>query len=86
MFHHSWPINDDIWNLYQKVTFDGPNRLIIVNNGEEDINIEQDVYSDWKEWSALRDHLKFYPALRTVGGHPTVAGDSLGATFFTIND
>jgi len=86
MFHHSWPINDDIWNLYQKVTFDGPNRLIIVNDGEEDINIEQDVYSDWKEWSALRDHLKFYPALRTVGGDPTVAGDSLGATFFTIND
>jgi len=86
MFHHSWPANQDVWNLYHKVTFDGPNKCIIVNNDESLINIEADVYSSWKEWSLLRDYLKFEPACRTVGGDPTVDGNFLGATFFTIND
>lgn len=86
LMHHSWPNNQDLWTLYHKVTFDGANSLIIVNDGELDINIKQDVYSDWKEWALKRDHLKFFPALRTVGGDPTVAGKFLGATFFTIND
>lgn len=85
MFHHSWPMSQDLWNLYHKVTFDGPNKLIIINDGVTNINIEQDVYSDWKEWSLQRDHLKFDAALRTVGGDPTTGGDRLGATFFTIN-
>lgn len=85
MFHHSWPMNQDLWVLYHKVTFDGPNKLIIVNSSEADISIEEDVYSDWKEWAIERDHLKFDAALRTVGGDPTQGGDFLGATFFTIN-
>lgn len=86
MFHHSWPANGDIWNLYHKVTFDGPNRCIIVNDGETLVNIQDDVYSSWKEWSKQRDYLKFLPACRTVGGDPTVEGNFLGATFFTINN
>lgn len=77
---------NDYWTLYHKVTFDGPNRCIIVNDGESLINIQDDVYSAWKEWSRLRQNLKFVPALRTVGGDPTVAGNFLGATFFTINN
>jgi hypothetical protein len=84
--HHSWPHNQDLWTLYHKVTFDGANSLIIINDNEPTINIKQDIYSDWKEWALKRDHLKFFPALRTVGGDPTVAGKFLGATFFTIND
>lgn len=77
---------NDYWTLYHKVTFDGPNRCIIVNDGESIIDIEEDVYSSWKEWSRLRDHLKFESALRTVGGDPTVEGNFLGATFFTVNN
>jgi hypothetical protein len=77
---------NDYWTLYHKVTFDGPNRCIIVNDGESLINIQDDVYSAWKEWSRLRDYLKFLPACRTVGGDPTVEGNFLGATFFTINN
>ena len=77
---------DDLWTLYHKVTFDGENRQIIVNDGELDIDVQIDLYSDWKEWARQRDHLKYLPAMRSVGGDPTVGGAFLGATFFTIND
>lgn len=76
---------NDLWELYHKVTFDGANKLIIVNDGELEIDVKVDLYSDWKEWAAQRDHLKFLPAMRAVGGDPTVAGAFLGSTFFTIN-
>lgn len=82
-----WQVwGDDLWQLYHKVTFDGINKQIIVNDGELDIDVQVDLYSDWKEWSLQRDHLKYLPAMRSVGGDPTVAGAFLGATFFTIND
>lgn len=82
-----WQIwGDDLWQLYHKVTFDGPNKLIIINDGESSISIEDDIYSSWKQWAKLRDYLKFIPACRSVGGDPTVEGNFLGATFFTINN
>jgi hypothetical protein len=86
MFHHSWPMSQDLWLLYHKVTFDGVNSLIIVNDGELAIDVKVDLYSDWKEWAYQRDHLKFLPAMRAVGGDPTVGGNFLGSTFFTINN
>jgi hypothetical protein len=82
---HSWPFNQDLWTLYHKVTFDGDNKLIIVNLNENLIEIKKDIYSDWKEWAMQRDYLKFLPALRAIGGDPTIGGKSLGSTFFTIN-
>lgn len=75
----------DDWQLYHKVTFDGPNKLIIVNNGVSDINVEQDLYSDWKEWTLIRDYSKYDNAMRVIGGDPTVAGDFAGSTFFVTN-
>lgn len=82
-----WQVwGDDLWTLYHKVTFDGENRQIIVNDGELDIDVQVDLYSDWKEWAATRDNLKYLPAMRSVGGDPTVGGAFLGATFFTINN
>lgn len=86
MFHHGWPFSQDLWELRHKVTFDGINKVIIVNDGVTDINVQIDLYSDWKEWALERDHLKFLPAMRSVGGDPTVQGNFLGSTFFTIND
>ena len=77
---------DDLWQLYHKVTFDGPNRLIIVNDNQLDIDVKVDIYSDWKEWALQRDYLKYLPACRGVGGDPTVGGNFLGSTFFTINN
>jgi len=86
MFHHSWPQNQDLWALYHKVTFDGVNRQIIINPNELDVEVKIDLYSDWKEWALQRDHLKFLPAMRSVGGDTTVGGNFLGSTFFTINN
>jgi hypothetical protein len=79
-YYGSW----DYWELRHKVTFDGANKLIYVNTGEAEIDVEVDLYSDWKEWAILRDNLKFDAAMRVVGGDPTPTG-ALGATFFLIN-
>ena len=75
----------DEWVNPQKVTFDGPNKLMLVNEGVLELDVEVDLYSDWKEWSTLYDHGKYLPAMRTVGGDPTTGGRALGATFFLMN-
>jgi hypothetical protein len=80
-FYNFW----DIWNLYHKVTFDGENRLILVNYGETSLNVEQDIYSDWKEWQHLEDYSKYPQALSVVGGEPLGGGQFVGATFFLEN-
>ena len=76
----------DLWNLYHKVTFDGENRLILINDGETDIDVQTDIYSDWKEWFMVYDNSKWVAALRTVGGDPISDTRRLGDTYFLIND
>lgn len=73
------------WQLYHKVTFDGPNRIIIVNRDETLIDVEQDIYSDWKEWSILEENMQYPQALSTIGGEPLGGGQFVGATFFLEN-
>lgn len=73
------------WQLYHKVTFDGPNKMIIVNPGVNSINVKTDLYSDWKEWIQLEDYSKYLPALRTTGGDPTGVGSYSGDIYFLIN-
>ena len=73
------------WELYHKVTFDGVNRLILINPGETQIDVQRDIYSAWKEWVQLESNTKFLQALATVGGEPTVAGQRLDVTYFLIN-
>ena len=83
----SWYYNFwEDWQLYHKVTFDGVNKLIIVNYGETTLDFGEDVYSAWKEWILVRENAKYLAALRTVGGDPTVGTDALGGTYFLIND
>ncbi|MEO0322979.1 MAG: hypothetical protein AAF447_08475 [Myxococcota bacterium] len=69
------------------VTFDGPNLRIIETSVAGDNSIEvADIYSEWKRWlQADTANARFLPALRTVGGDPTVSGQQLGATFFLTN-
>jgi hypothetical protein len=81
LFYGFW----DYWNLYHKVTFDGVNRLILINEGETEIDVQVDIYSAWKEWAQLESNLKYLKALDTVGGEPTVAGQRLDVTYFLIN-
>ena len=73
------------WLNYHKVTFDGVNKVIQVNYGVTELSVQEDLYSDWKEWASMYDHAKFEPALRSVGGDPTTGANFLGATYFLTN-
>jgi hypothetical protein len=75
----------DYWELRHEVTFDGANKLIRVNDGITNLDVQIDVYSAWKQWLALDQNTKFLPALNTVGGEPTIAGQKLDVTYFLIN-
>lgn len=82
IFHSS-----DLWPLHHKVVFDGVQKLIYVNDGESIIDVKTNLYSDWKEWIALRDYAKFLPAFRTTGGDPIDVAKGLyaGDMYFLIN-
>jgi len=73
----------------QKVTFDGPNRIIYVNEGETELDVRRDIYSNWKEWT-LSNQGEPLPAnwpiaLVSVGGDTISETVKLGATFFLEN-
>ena len=83
----------DFWETYnpdsaygnQSVTFDGPNRLILINEGVTEIDFREDIYSNWKEWIATRVNSQFLQALSVVGGDPLPGSRILGSTFFLEN-
>ena len=74
----------DHWEDSIKVTFDGLNRLIFVNEGEASIDMKEDVYSPWKRWASRVDNSKWYSAVRSVGGDTTPTG-YVGDTYFLTN-
>lgn len=82
LFYSSW----DNWLLYHKVVFDGVDRIIYIADGITALDIKNDVYSSWKEWIQTYDNYKWSQAFRAVGGDPTVGINSLGSTFFLINN
>jgi hypothetical protein len=49
------------------------------------VDVQRDLYSEWKEVVKENDNLKYLQALRTVGGDPISGTQSLGATFFLVN-
>ena len=69
----------------QKVTFDGPNRLILINQGETNIDFRSDVYSNWKEWVQDELNVRYVRAISVIGGDPLPGGRILGSTFFLEN-
>ena len=75
----------DYWQLYHKVTFDGVNRLILINPEVTSVDVQRDIYSSWKEWSQLETNMKYLKAIDTVGGEPTVGSERLDVTYFLIN-
>lgn len=75
----------DYWSRYHKVTFDGVQRLIIVNPEVTSINVKVDIYSDWKEWVFLDDYSKFTQAIRCIGGDPIGSGVYAGDLYFLLN-
>lgn len=68
-----------------KVTFDGLNKLIIINDGQTVINIKNDIYSTWKRWMIERKNAQWTQAMSTVGGQPLPGGGFLGDTYFLEN-
>lgn len=70
----------------QKCTFDGLNKIIFVNEYTTSINIQQDIYSAWKEWSQWENNVRFDPAVRATGGDPLGNGQYSGDIYFLMND
>lgn len=87
--------NWQFWGVYnpplslgeQKVAFDGPNKLIIVNEDVTELDFREDVYSAWKEW--IKDpnqiNAKYEPAISATGGDPLPGDRALGTTYFLEN-
>lgn len=77
----------EYWELYHKVTFDGENKLILINPGEYTVAVKRDIYSAWKEWILLNDlvNAQYSQAFSVVGGEAISVTENLDATFFLIN-
>lgn len=71
----------------QNCTFDGPNKLILINEGVTYIDVQEDIYSGWKEWIMPSDHQNagFLQALTAIGGDPITDTQSVGITYFLEN-
>lgn len=70
---------------YDNIFISGINKTITISYGLGTIDIEQDIYSVWKNWVMIGDNAKWDQAMRSTGGDPLPGGQSLGATFFTMN-
>lgn len=73
------------WSLYDKVDFDGINKVIYVHPEVTSLDIRQDVYTSWVDWVSLRDNLKFKSAIRVSGLDPIGSGAYTGDVYFLIN-
>ena len=87
--------NWQFWGAYapplylgeQKVTFDGPNKVIIVNQDVIGLDFRVDVYSAWKEWvvDPNQANSKWPFAISVIGGDPLPGDRQLGTTYFIEN-
>jgi len=73
------------WALFNKVDFDGINKIIYVNPEVTELDIRFDVYSAWVDWVVIRDNAKFMPAIRYSGYDPIGPGQYTGDTYFLTN-
>jgi hypothetical protein len=78
--------------MAEKVTFDGPNKIINVNYGITELDAQGDIYSAWKRWittppsaSDVPVNAGYLEALRTVGGDSIGGGQFVSAYFFLMN-
>jgi hypothetical protein len=75
----------DAWLDPIKVTFDGTNKLILINYGETVIDVQRDIYSAWKRWVEQIDNMKFPQALKVIGGDPIDATNVITPYYFLTN-
>jgi hypothetical protein len=86
MYYNYW----DYWKQYHNVVFDGPNKIIYINDGVTSLDVQVDLYSAWKEWLAKSQwdgliNAKYVQAFRSVGGDPLPGNRFLGDTYFLTN-
>ena len=74
----------DYWDLYQKVTFDGINKTITVNDGVTSLNIRTELYSAWIKWLEVETNTGYLFAMRYTG-LDIIPGGYTGDTYFLIN-
>jgi hypothetical protein len=68
------------------VTFDGANHLIIVGSGIEELDAQIEIYSDWKEWVASGDNIKYYPAFDTPDGGRDLSPSLRNGDYYFLNN
>jgi hypothetical protein len=67
--------------------FDGDNLEINIPSGLlQTIDVQIELYSDWKEWVKLADNARFPQAFDTTGGDPLGGGQIISPYFFIRND
>jgi len=78
--------------MAEKVTFDGPNKIIQVDYGITELDAQRDIYSAWKRWvttppsaAGVSYNAGYLEALRTVGGDPIGGGQFVSGYFFLMN-
>lgn len=69
-----------------KVTFDGQNRLIVVNTGVTEIDVRVDLYLEWKKWVLQGTNSQWLAAFRSFGGDPTTVNQNAPSYYFLINN
>ena len=67
-----------------KVLFDGTTRRITVLPGITYLDVQADLYSDWKEW-VVTSGSQFVSAFTTTGGDPLPGSQFVGRYYFLIN-
>lgn len=67
-------------------TFDGDNLLITLDSAVYTVDVEQDIYSEWKKWMLLGVNDKYEHAFDTTGGDPISATSEVAPYFFLKND
>ncbi len=80
-FYGHW----DYWELEDKVTFNGPEKLIEVVPGITSLSVQADIYSAFKRWVQLNDNAKYLEAIIAIGGQELRPGEFLDSTFFLVN-
>jgi hypothetical protein len=75
--------------MAESATFDGDQKLIIINNGEDEIDVQRDIYSAWKRWLIEQRSYgltsNYLQALRTIGGDPISVTEVVSPYFFLLN-
>jgi len=79
-----WKHWGDIWALGDHIHIDGPARRFVIHPEVNSISTIE-IYSAWVRWVSLYDHLKYLPALRTVGNDILPENQVTGLFIFLMN-